>query len=196
MSVPIVRGTGAINSGTGTIALAEPAGSVDGDLQLMFIETDPADAAATCTGWANTPSSPQSQDSAAATDTRLTILYRIRSGAGTLTTNDPGDHINGRILGIVAETFDRGNPFNVSAGGTDATADTSASVPGAVTTVKDCLIVVAISSGFDPGGQRCDGVLRIHERQPLLDRGADRQHSHRRQRRRHRGGHRELHWTG
>lgn len=145
----VVRAVGAINSGTGTLAIAEPAGTADGDLQLMFLECDAAETA-TCTGWVHTPSSPQSADTASATDTKLSILYRIRSGAGTLTTNDPGDHIVGRIINIIGGTFDPTNPFNASAGSSETTADTSASVPGATTTVPNCLIVIAISSGFDP----------------------------------------------
>lgn len=146
---PVVRGTGAVNSGTGTIVLAEPAGTADNDLQLMFLECDGAESA-TCSGWAHTPSSPQVADTASATDTKLSILYRIRSGAGTLTTNDPGDHITGRIMNILGGTFNASNPFNTSAGGTDLTEDTSGSCPGAITTIKNCLIVIAASSGFDP----------------------------------------------
>jgi len=146
---PIVRGTGAINSGTGTITVAEPTGTANGDLQLMFCETDGAETP-TCTGWTNTPNSPQTADTVSATDTKLSILYRIRNGAGTLTTNDPGDHIVARIMNIIGGTFNASNPFNTSAGSSETTSDTSASIPGAVTTVQNCLIVVAVSSGFDP----------------------------------------------
>ena len=149
MPVPIVRAVGAITSGTGTITLGEPAGAANGDLQIMQIESDPADAAVTCTGWAHIPGSPVNQDSALTTDTSLSMLYRIRSGAGTLTTNDPGDHIIGRMINIMAGTYDQGNPFNAIGTGTDTTEDTSASVPGAVTTIRDCLILIAIASGFD-----------------------------------------------
>ena len=149
MPVPRVRAVGAITSGTGTITLGEPAGTADGDLQIMQIECDPADAAVTCTGWTHIPGSPVNQDSALTTDTRLSMLYRVRSGAGTLTTNDPGDHIIGRMINIMAGTYDQGNPFNAIGTGTDTTEDTSASVPGAVTTIRDCLILIAIASGFD-----------------------------------------------
>lgn len=146
---PLVRAVGTIQAGTGTITLTEPTGSQDGDLQIAVIETDQSESP-TCTGWSHIPDSPQAS-STDTTDTKLSLLYRIRSGAGTLTTNDPGDHIIGRVFSIIRGSFDSSDPFNVTAGTVENTADTSGSVPGDTTTRDNCLVVAAISHGNDPG---------------------------------------------
>jgi hypothetical protein len=41
-----------------------------------------------------------------------------------------------------------GDPWNVTAGGVEATSDTSASIPGATTTVDNTLVVVAVSGSL------------------------------------------------
>jgi hypothetical protein len=41
-----------------------------------------------------------------------------------------------------------GNPWNITAGGVDATSDTSASIPGATTTVANTLVVVATAGSL------------------------------------------------
>jgi hypothetical protein len=151
MALPTVRAVGTISSGSTSTAATPglPSGTVAGDFLLMFIETDNQDA--TASGWTEAPSSPQTADTASASDTRLTVLYRIaQSGRDATTTNAPGEHISARIIGITAGTYDTSNPFHQSAGGTDTTSDTSGSGPAVTTTLNDCLIIAACSNGNDP----------------------------------------------
>ena len=149
MAVPTVRAVGAVSSGVAAACTPGlPAGTVAGDLLLMFCESD--NQAVTVSGWTEVPNSPQTSDGATATDTRLTIFYRIAtSGSDATTTNAPADHVSGRIIGITAGTYDTSEPFNVTAGSTDATEDTSGSTPTITTNRNDCLIITALSHGHD-----------------------------------------------
>lgn len=149
--VPVVRAVGTRDGNVGTITPGFPAGNVAGDLLVMFTECDGAQTV-TVSGWTECPGSPQSADTASSTDTKLQAFYRIYAAGASATTTDSGDHQVGRIIGIKAGTFDPVNPFNASGGGTDTTADTSGSIPGAVTTVANCLVLAACSSGFDVAG--------------------------------------------
>ncbi len=143
MAAPTVRGVGGSAAGTGAITPSLPTGTAVGDLLLMFLET--RDQTITVSGWIEAPSSPQT----VAATTRLTIFYRIAESSNPSTTSSPGDHAIGQILGITKDTFDSANPFDVSAGGVDTTTDTSGSIPGATTTVADCLVVAACCQSSD-----------------------------------------------
>jgi hypothetical protein len=99
--------------------------------------------ALTVSGWSSAPESPQ-----VIGNTRLTVLYKIAVGADARTSNDTGDHQIGKIMAIKKGTFNEGSPFNASAGGTQAKTK-SVSIPGATTTVPECLII-AIACGNLP----------------------------------------------
>ena len=150
MAVPTIRGVGTVASGIGTIAPAYPTGTAAGDLVLMFIETTGGESP-TCTGWSHTPSSPQATG-LTTNGTKLSILYRTVSNPATdnRTTNDPGNHILARIIGITTGTFYTVDPFNTSAGGVDAIggATNPQQISSITTTVADCLIFAAITGSL------------------------------------------------
>lgn len=141
MAVPTIRAVGASAGAATAISPGLPAGTVAGDLLVMFLETD--NEAITVSGWTEAPSSPQSIGTSP-TGTRLTIFYKIAVGGDATTTSDSGNHQVGRIIGITTDTFNSTTPFNVSAGGTQAST-TAVSIPGATTTVAECLILAACS---------------------------------------------------
>ncbi len=145
MAAPTVRAVGTVASGTGAITPGLPAGTVAGDLLIMFLET--SNQTITVSGWTQAPSSPQSYG--APYNTRLTVFYKIAVGADTRTTSDSGNHQIGRIIGITKGTFNATTPFNTSAGGTSAS--TPVSIPGSTTSVDECLIVAAASNWEDTG---------------------------------------------
>lgn len=152
-SLPTIRAVGAIASGTTTIAPGLPTGTIAGDLLLMFLENQgTGESAPTASGWTQLLTQVTADDGGAGnTDTRLTVLYRIAaSGSDATTTNDPGDHIVGRIIGITRGTFDGTTPFHQSTSSKEDTADTSASLPTVTTTINNCLIIGAIAHGNDP----------------------------------------------
>lgn len=141
---PTVRAVGAVANGVGAISPGLPAGTIAGDLLVMFLET--ADETITVAGWTELPTvSPQSVAGA----TRLTVFYKIAVGGDATTTSDSGDHQIGRIIGITASTFNLVNPIDSSAGGVRDPASTTATVPGPTTTQAQCLVLAASSHDLD-----------------------------------------------
>jgi hypothetical protein len=83
-------------------------------------------------------------------ETQLTVFWaRASSGAmAAPTVADLGNHQLGEIL-TVRGCIASGDPWDVTAGDVQSTATTAVSVPGATTTVSDCLVVMIASNGFD-----------------------------------------------
>lgn len=145
---PTVRAVGATASGTGTLTPALPAGSIAGDLLLMVCESGgattgaEANTALTAEGWEAVPNSTQKKG-----NTRLTTLWCISTGSNNRTTNDTGDHQMARLIAIKAGTFDPAEPFNVTAGSTQASTK-AVSTPTVTTTKDNCLVVVTASGAL------------------------------------------------
>jgi len=151
-SMPWFVAAGAVASGTGAITPALPAGIATNDILLLFLET--ANQALTISNqnggtWAAVANSPQGTGTAAAsTATRLTVFWSRYNGTqGAPTTNDSGDHQLGRMIAMRGVATS-GNPWDVTAGAVEATADTSGAIPGATTTVANTLVVAAISTSL------------------------------------------------
>lgn len=148
---PVVRGVGAVTSGTGTVSPALPSGVETGDLLLMFAESggagtgEAATTALTAGGWSSPPSPYAAQQQG---NSRATVLYRIATSSNATTTNDTGDHQLARIIAIKKGTFDPAAPFNVAAVGKQASTK-AVSIPGATTTRDGCLIL-AFATGHLP----------------------------------------------
>lgn len=144
MTVPTFVALGTFSSSVGTISPALPAGIATGDLLLLFLETHqetvtiPTPNGGT---WTQAPSSPQgSGDGGANSSARITVFYSIYNGTqGAPTTNDPGDHVSGRMAAY--RGVDQANPFNTSNGGTNTSTGATCTVVGATTTVNDCKII-------------------------------------------------------
>ncbi len=146
-SAPTIRAVGTIASGTTTIAPGLPSGTTAGDLLLMFLENDGSEAAPTASGWTQLLTKATGADT---TDTRLTVLYKTAAGSDATTTNDPGDHIVGRIIGITAGTWAVTDTFNATQTSNEDAADTSGSITGVTTTLDNCLVLAACTNGDDP----------------------------------------------
>lgn len=143
MAISLVA-LGAFTSSTGAITPALPAGIAVNDLLLLFLEThQEAATIPTPNGgtWTAAPSSPQGSGSTGANSSaRITVFYSFYNGVqGNPTTNDPGDHISGRIAAF--RGVDLVSPFNTSSGGVNTNAGATATVNGATTTVPGCVVV-------------------------------------------------------
>ena len=151
-SVPTFVASGAVAYGTGTITPALPSGIQSNDILLLFLETaNQVISISNQNGgtWTAVTNSPQGTGTEAAADaTRLTAFWsRYNGSQGAPTVSDSGNHQIGRIIAVRgAETS--GNPWDVTAGGVEATADTSGSIPGATTTVANTLVVAAIATAL------------------------------------------------
>jgi PKD repeat protein len=151
-STPTFVAAGTVKSGTGAIAPALPAGIATNDILLLFVETaNQASSISNQNGgtWAEVTGSPQYTGTAGGTAaTRLTAFWSRYNGTqGAPTVSDSGNHQIGRIVALRGATTS-GNPWDVTAGGVEATADTSGAIPGATTTVDKCLVVAAIATAL------------------------------------------------
>jgi hypothetical protein len=158
MALPTFVAAGTLASGTGNITPALPGGYAANDIFLLFVESANQTIAVPTAGWAEVTGSPQGTGTAGGTAaTRLAVFWkRAIAGDTAPTVTDPGDHAVGRVLafrGCVAS----GNPWDITAGDVDTTADTSGSIPGATTTSPDTLIVLAVSNGTDTTTAQASG---------------------------------------
>ena len=148
-------GTGAVVEGTTSLTLAEPAGSMDGDLQVACFSLRAATTfpVGNPTGWTTVAGQANNNVVSNATTSvgSATMLYRVRSGAGTLTFAMPANTslAYGRIMTYRGNTA---TPLDVTAGATTATNVTAVSVAGLTTTAADDLIVAIIGSGRNATG--------------------------------------------
>lgn len=150
---PTVVNVGAVASGTTAITPAFPAGIVANDIILTVAECEGVTAPGAYTlpsGWAHvstdgTPVSPVLQG----TNTILWVIWRRYDGVFTAPSlGDSGDHNLGQTIAIRGCPT-TGNPWNVVAVASEATSDTSASWPGATTTIADTLVLEIIASSAD-----------------------------------------------
>ena len=149
-TAPTYQAIGTAVNGTGAITVAWPAHQAN-DVALLVVETaNQAVTLSTPAGFAAVTNSPQGTGTAAGTAaTRLTVFWKraTTSAEASAVVADSGDHQDARIItfrGVVAS----GNPWDVTAGNT-ATASTSASIPGATTTVANTLVVAITANVTD-----------------------------------------------
>ncbi len=149
-AVPNAQAVGAVQSTNGaSISVPWPAHQAN-DIGLMLVQT--ANQAITVpAGWAHVLNSPQGSGTAGnAGSVGLNVLWkRAASNAeANVTVNNPGDHVTGMII-TFRGVIESGDPWNVGAGGIEATVDTSVSIPGATTTVPDTLVVAIVGHAID-----------------------------------------------
>jgi hypothetical protein len=149
---PTFVAAGPIGAGVSAIGPSLPSGIAVNDILLFFIETSNQAVSIANGGggtWTQVTNSPQYCGTAAGTTgARLTVFWSRYNGTQTSpTTSDSGDHQQGRIIAIRGATTS-GNPWDVTAGSTEATSDTSGSITGVTTTVANTLVITAIASAL------------------------------------------------
>jgi hypothetical protein len=134
-------------SGLGALSVSWPSSHMADDIGLLVVETA-NEPIATPSGWTPVTNGSQGVGTAGSlTATGLQVFWkRAASGAeAAATAADPGDHWVGMIYtfrGCIAT----GDPINVSAGDASADVDSTAVIiPGATTTVNNCLVVALAS---------------------------------------------------
>lgn len=160
MPAPTVptNGVGTVASGAASITPAFPTGAAANDILIGIGES---------VGGANYPTiatngfahidsvSPVVQD----TNTQLSVVWARYDGVMTAHAwGDSGDHNVGRYIAIRGCPTS-GNPWDVVAGAVEATSDTSATWPGATTTVADTLVLEIIATSADVASTAQLGAL-------------------------------------
>jgi hypothetical protein len=150
--VPRFIGVGSFASSGVVASPTYPASIQGGDLIMLLVENGGADAApGTPAGFTQFSNSPQVDTSGvSSSQTRLSVFYKRATGAesGSLSITVVGDHI-GAQMALFRSVRPAGNPFDVTAGGIGAGAQTSLTLPGLTTTLPNCLIVNCIGVGYD-----------------------------------------------
>jgi hypothetical protein len=147
---PTYQAAGTAQSGTGAITVAWPT-HLAGDIALLFVESCGGQAVTLTTpaGFANVLNSPQYTGTGTA-GTRITVFWcrATSSSMSSPIVGDPGNHVYGRILTFRGVTT-TGNPWDVTAGGTKATASGTTTFGTVTTSVNNDLIVLAASRDND-----------------------------------------------
>ena len=155
---PTYQAAGTAQSGTGAITVAWPAHQA-GDIALLFVESCGGQAITLSTpaGFANVTNSPQATGTTT-NGTRITV-YWCRATSSSMSSpvvQDPGNHVYGRIL-TFRNVVATGNPWDVTAGGTKATASTTTTFGAVTTSVNNTLIVLAASRDNDSAAAAWSG---------------------------------------
>jgi hypothetical protein len=143
-AAPSYRATGVMTDrGPGTTC-AHPAGIQTNDIMIAFIETGgqavSMDAGAGEGTWTEVTNSRQTSGNA------YLVAYWSRYDGSQIapSTTDSGDH-NSCVVVAFYGVKTSGTPYNISAGGTEAS-DQTGSIPGATTSIADTLVVVALAT--------------------------------------------------
>lgn len=147
MPMPTVVGVGAAASSASGITPAFPGGytATADDIAITFCECDSVDTLTPPSGWALINASTVSSG----TTTKLSAIWRRIVGGDTAPAiADAGNHLVGRMI-IVRGCVTSGNPWDIATPTTELTADTTVSIPAVTTSVNDCLILAAFSTGQD-----------------------------------------------
>jgi hypothetical protein len=147
VAIPTVVDVGASAAGQAAITPAFPVGytAVALDVAITFCETENTDTVTPPTNWAAVTNAVVSTG----TPTRLWAIWRrLTAGEAAPTIADAGNHNIGRMI-IVRGCVTTGDPWDQIGTSTETTADTSVSIPGVTTTVADCLLLYAVSTGQD-----------------------------------------------
>jgi hypothetical protein len=154
---PTVVAVGAVATGTTTITPASPAGIAAGDALFTIAESVGGQNYTLPSGWAHVTGSPVVQS----TNTQLTVIWRLYDGVFTAPAlTGTVDHSIGRMI-AVRGCPTTGNPWDVVATAVEAVSDTTATWPGATTTVASTLVLEIIASSADvtPAGTTQLGAL-------------------------------------
>jgi hypothetical protein len=142
-----VVGIGAAASSAAGITPALPGGytAVADDIWVTFHECDSSDTLTPPTGWALITSQPVTSG----TTTKLSAIWHRAIGGDTAPTiADAGNHQVGRMI-VVRGCITAGNPWDIATPSQELAADATVSIPSINTSVADCLILAAFSTGQD-----------------------------------------------
>jgi hypothetical protein len=157
LAAPTFQAAGAQSNGAGAISVAWPTHQI-GDVALLIVETA-NQAVTTPAGWTVVANSPQGIGTAGgAVATRLSVFWARATSAAmpNAAVADSGDHQIAQILtfrGVIGS----GNPWDVTAGNTLTPASTAFTIPGAVTTVSDTLVVAIVANATDSNAVQTSG---------------------------------------
>jgi hypothetical protein len=155
MPMPTVYNVGTVSAVVGGACTPGiPAATTTNDILLLFVEAanEPLNA---ITGYTRIGSGAVVQAAGLVTD--LSAFYKVAgaSESAPSITSTPQNHLIARIIGV--RSADTAAPIHVVNTGLDNTTGVTFAVPGVTTTVADCLVFVALSTGTDSNTATASG---------------------------------------
>jgi hypothetical protein len=152
MALPTYKGNGVFAADVTAVTPAMPvdaAAPAAGDI-LLCVATSEAQAIAlsTANGFAEVTLSPVTVGAFPGGMTLAVFWKRAVGGDASPVVADSGDHTTAQIH-CFAGCKTTGDPWNVISVGTDEVSDTTGVIPGATTTVAECLVVLIGGSSFN-----------------------------------------------
>jgi hypothetical protein len=143
MAAPQYVGTGVVEQDSGALTVNWPTHLTD-DIGLLFVESA-NEVVSTPAGWASI-AAPGTGTGGAAAATRLSVFWKRAASAAeaAVAVSDSGTRQTAFIMGFRG-CIATGDPYDVTANDTGASS-ASVSIPGATTTVDECLVVAAMSN--------------------------------------------------
>ncbi len=145
-------GSGVQAAGTGAITVQWPAGHRVGDIGLLAVQTSNQNLPATPSGWTYVTGYPVGVGTAGASPSTMAhwLWKRASSSAEpSVAIGDSGNH-TAAIIHLVSGALESGDPINVAATPTTVgSASTAVTIPGATTTVDNCLVVLFVANSLD-----------------------------------------------
>lgn len=148
MPIPTVYAVGTATAvTTGAASVPPPAGTVANDILILLVEAanEPLNA---ITGYANIGTGTVVQATGLVTSLSARWKRSAGSEGNVSVSSTPQNHLMCRIIGVRG-CVTAGSPINVVNTGVDNATGTAFSIPGATTTVADCLVIAALSTGTD-----------------------------------------------
>jgi hypothetical protein len=149
-AIPKFQAAGTAQSGTGAVTPTWPT-HLTNDIALLFVESaNEVISLTTASGFVQVTNSPQGTGTGAGTTATRLAVYWCRATSNAMAAPvvaDSGDHTIAQIL-TFRGCITSGDPWDVTAGDT-AAASTTVTVPGATSTVADCLVVLAAANPVD-----------------------------------------------
>lgn len=152
-TMPSWVSAGTVSASASTATPALPTGWAQDDVFLLFVESMNG-AAGAPTGWAQVGSTQFANTGSTTTETALDVYWkRATASESAPTLADSGNH-QVAIIHAFRGCTTSGNPWNVQAGATETTSDTSGSCPTVTTSVDNTLVVCAATAATDIGTAR------------------------------------------
>lgn len=159
MTLPTFGATGTVFASSGSAGSpGMPAGLADGDVLLLIAESPSLQSYDAIADWPNVFAA---QDATGTTGTRLTVKWKRWHTGDTLvppTVSGPSNHLFA-VIASFPGCIPTGNPWDVTSVGSESVEDTSFVIPGATTTVPDCLVVVVGTHGIDTALDRWPALV-------------------------------------
>ena len=153
--VPTYVGAGTYTNGTGALSVPEPSGVQNGDLLVLFCESENQDIA-TPANWTQIGTAQGTGTAGNATSARLEVFYRFRSGTGNTTVANSGDHTSAIMLAF--RGVDPSTPFSgTPVGNVAASATTAVTIPGVTTSHNNTLVVAVVAGSADTATAQFSG---------------------------------------